>query len=90
MIVVCRRSIFIYLVALETYLVPTPFAFECMRVVAVAAGDTFGIHFTLQKGVVDIDLVLDLAIGKIEPLCQLCRKIVILELIAGLEVIIVL
>ena len=64
-----------------------------VRVVAIAAGDSGGVHSALQEGAVDVDFILDLAIRVVEALVQqrgpesvqqrIARMVVVAELAAA-------
>jgi hypothetical protein len=88
MMMVFGRLISMPFVTLEADFVAFPLAKESMGIVAITASHPLIVHRTLQEGVVDINLILDLAVGEIEPLRQLCRQVVITEVIAEFEIII--
>ncbi len=53
-------------------------------IMAIATHDPGLMHATLQKRTINIDLVVDLSIGVIEPRCQKRRTIVIEKRLAGI------
>ena len=56
--------------ALKTQIITLHFKSGGMRVMAICTGDSLHIHFALQKGAINIDLILYLPIRVIEPLLQ--------------------
>src|SRR5258706_10326784 len=47
--------------------------FQCMRFVAIHAGDPARVHFALQKRTPGVDLVALLAVGVVKGLCEHCQ-----------------
>ncbi len=73
--VVLRRIELLGGVARHAHAVGRALHLERVRIVAVRARDTGGVHLALEEGAVLVDLVLDLAVGKVKALLEQRRPV---------------
>jgi len=75
-------------VALEAQVVAVSYPLDAVLVVAVAAANAAGVHLALHERPVDVDLVEDLAVGKVHAFAQKLRDPVVEEIGVAMDVVV--
>ena len=82
-VVMMRTGVVARLVALQAEIVAFGDEFQRVRVVAMGATHSLGVHAALEKGAQHVDLVENLAVGGVEAFSNQFQGIAVVEGLAG-------